>query len=132
MTLVSNRAREADKQSKGLECGGVPEIVAGCRLGSGLWRTYVCLVETRGTRIRHRNKSIVGFNIELFNLHISAVLIQIIAELRHCDGELIKTKQTNFSPRSLSQAKTLPGLILQVSTLFLSHLPPFVSRMTSR
>lgn len=116
------------------ECGGVPGIVTGCRLGSGLWRTYVCPVETRG-RIRQRNKSIVGFNIniELFNLHISAVVIQIIAEARHCDGELIKTKQTdNFSPRSLSVAKTLPGLILQVSTLFLSHLSPFVCRMTSR
>lgn len=35
-------------------------------------------------------------------------MIQIFAELRHCDRKSIKTKQNNFSPRSLSLAKTDP------------------------
>ncbi|KAJ5603058.1 hypothetical protein N7537_006014 [Penicillium hordei] len=68
-----------------------------------MWRTYK--QEGRAERL------IVGLNIELFNLHLSIVLIIIIAKLRHCDGKANRKKKQNktnrhFSPRSL--AKTDP------------------------
>jgi hypothetical protein len=90
-----------------------------------MWRTYVCPIETRGSG-REINRRIEYWTLQFTFIYRSDYNNCKVATLRRKGEQKKKQNKTNrhFSPRSLAKTDP-PGLILQVSTLFLSHLSPF-------